>query len=145
MSTDLFVVDASKLNKPAPCDLREGAMLQREHRIKTESVALYSASSKASAGEVQTLSAELASAEKAVKALGKVGTVPANVAAKLDSLRGRLCAAERNADVQGRILASKKMELERWLGEGEPSNASLCESDGLLDKALDAARRTVGL
>ena len=145
MSTDLFVVDASKLNKPAPCDLREGAMLQREHRIKTESVALYSASSKASAGEVQTLSAELASAEKAVKALGKVGTVPANVAAKLDSLRGRLSAAERNADVQVRILASKKMELERWLGEGDPTNASLCESDGLLDKALDAVRRTVGL
>jgi hypothetical protein len=145
MSTDLFVVDASKLNKPAPCDLRSGAMLQREHRIKVESVALYSASSKASAGEVQTLSAELASAEKAVKALSKVGTVPANVAAKLDSLRGRLSAAERNADVQVRILASKKMELERWLGEGDPTNASLCESDGLLDKALDAVRRTVGL
>jgi hypothetical protein len=145
MGTNLFVVNESKLNKPAPCDLRSGAMLQREHRIKTESVALYSASSKASAGEVQTLSAELASAEKAVKALGKVGTVPANVAAKLDSLRGRLCAAERNADVQVRILASKKMELERWCGEGAPTNLSLVEGDNLLDQVLDAVRRTVGL
>jgi hypothetical protein len=145
MSTNLFIVDESKLAKPAPCDLRAGAMLQREHRIKTESVALYSASAKASAGEVATLTSELASAEKAVKALGKVGTVPANVAAKLDSLRGRLSAAERNMDVQVRILASKKIDLERWLDEGDPTNASLCESDGLLDKALDAVRRSVGL
>jgi hypothetical protein len=140
MSTDLFVVDASKLNKPAPCDLRSGAMLQREHRIKTESVALYSASAKASAGEVQTLTAELVGAEKAVAALAKVGNVPANVAAKLDSLRGRLSAAERNADVQARILTSKKMELERWCGEGEPTNLSLVEGDSLLDKALSAVR-----
>jgi hypothetical protein len=145
MSTNLLSVDESKLAEAAPCDLRSGAMLAREHRIKTESVALYSASSKAAAGEVQILTAELASAEKAVKALGKIGAVPTNVASKLLHLSDRLAEAAHTEDTQRRILASKQLELARWCDEGTPSNISLVEGDNLLDKALDAVRNAIGL
>jgi superfamily II RNA helicase len=139
---NLLKVDESQLQKPQPCDLRTGAQVSHVHRTMVEAISLYSASAKAAAGEVTTLRGEVASAEKAVKALAKVtGQLPANVAAKLSQLQQRLAESVRTQDVQERIAEAKKHQLTCWLGEGSPTNASLLETDSALDKALDSVRR----
>ena|SRR5580704_4322613 len=130
--------------RPAPCDLREPAGVQRVLRIMREGITLAESATKAANGEVATLRTEVANADKGVAALMKVSTLPANIASKLAVMRDRLAQAERNAEVQGRILSAKKAELAIWMAQGSPTNASLCESDSLLDKALDAVRRAVG-
>ncbi len=131
-----------KMERQAPCDLRTGAEVAAVHRLKTEQVAMYAASSKAAAGDVATLTGELNTATKAVAALAKVGgSVPANVTTKLDKLQSRLDDAVRDEDIQSRIWNAKKTELACWLEEGSPTNASLLENDSLLDRALDACRR----
>ena len=50
--------------------------------------------------------------------------------------------AVSNADVQSRILAAKKQELAIWLVQGDPTNASLCDADNALDRALESVRRS---
>src|SRR5580658_4199249 len=136
-----LVVDESKLNRPVPVDLRTGAEVAAVHHSKTEQVALYAACAKSAAHEVTTLTGERDTATKACNALSKVGTVPVDVATKLGKLQERVERAVRDEDMHRRIWDAKKRELERWLGEGSPTNASLLENDSLLDRALDACRR----
>lgn len=141
MSTNLLVVDESKLQKPAPLDLREPAGVARVHKIMREGITLAESSVKEYANVVRTLTGEVNTADKAVAQLQKVGKLPADVASKLARLRDRLAEASRNVAIQERICKAKKLQLEQWMNEGDPTNAALIERDGLVDKAFNSVRR----
>lgn len=127
--------------EPQPCDLRDPAGVARVDRIMREGISLVTASAKATANELATLTNELKTADKAIAALKKLGNVPTNVAAKLSHLRDRLAEVTRNGDIQTRILSAKQSEHAVWLSQGTPSNAELLDKDSILDKALDAVAR----
>jgi hypothetical protein len=127
--------------KPQPTDLRDPEGVARVDRIMRESISLVTASAKATANELATLTNEVKTADKSIAALRKLGPVPTNLASKLSHLRDRLAEVTRNGDIQTRILSAKQSEHVIWLSQGAPSNAELLEKDSILDKALDAVAR----
>jgi hypothetical protein len=131
--------------KPQSTDLRDPAGVARVDRIMREGISLVTASAKATANELATLTVEVKTADKSIAALRKLGNVPTILASKLSHLRDRLAEVTRNGDIQTRILSAKQSEHAVWLSQGTPSNAELLEKDSILDKALDAVRGTVGL
>ena len=75
---------------------------------------------------------DVAAVEKQIKELQKIGRFPERIVHKLAGLKFRLQVAKDTQVTQLRIANSRREGLDRWLSEGNPTNADLIEADRAL-------------
>ena len=115
---------------PAVRDGRDPARVARIFRDRSDEVALNETAVTEAQRKEAELMQDVAEVEKQIKTIQKIsGEVPTRISTKLTSLKFQLETTKAAQVTQLRICNARRETLDRWLGEGSPTNAQLIEQD----------------
>jgi predicted nucleic acid-binding Zn-ribbon protein len=113
-------------------DGRDAAGTARQFRDRSGEIVLNENAVADAQREAQELEQDIQQIQKQIAVLQKTGGDSERIQRRLSGLKFRLETAKSAQVVQLRIANSRRSQLDRWLGEGSPSNAELIEQDRAL-------------
>jgi hypothetical protein len=114
-------------------ELRDAAGMARIYKDRLDAANLSISDGDRAGREAGDLLGEISTLEKAIK---KMDAPDEKAERKLDDLKFRLATARDNEAKNARISAARKVQLDAWLAEGNPTNKELIARDRASSDAL---------